>query len=67
MPCSRAQVLRNSDIDFTIHQISLNPTNKLLVLVGSKQVGVIMLPAIGSLALGEQTRNVVDGKYVRCK
>lgn len=42
-----AQTLHTPNIQFEIHQISLNPSGKLLAIAGAFQVAVIVLPRPG--------------------
>jgi hypothetical protein len=48
------------NVQFEIHQISLNPSGKLLAVAGAFQVAVVVLPRSGFTRLVPDT---VDCKY----
>jgi len=54
------QVLHTPNIEFEIHQLVLNPTNKLLAVAGAFQVAVVVLPRPGFTRLVSTT---IDCKY----
>lgn len=47
------KTLTSSAVDFHIHQISLNPTGKLLAVAGKHSVAVIVLPRSGFARRGK--------------
>jgi hypothetical protein len=57
-PCG--QTLHTPNVQFEIHQISLNTSGKLLAVAGAFQVAVIVLPRSGFTRLVPDT---VDCKY----
>lgn len=57
------QTLHTPNIQFEIHQISLNPSGKLLAVAGAFQVAVVVLPRAGFIRL---VPDVVDCKYEIC-
>lgn len=54
------QTLHTPNVQFEIHQISLNPSGKLLAVAGAFQVAVVVLPRSGFTRLVPDT---VDCKY----
>jgi nucleoporin NUP82 len=54
------QVLHTPNIQFDISYLSLNPTRKLLVVAGTSQVAVVVLPRPGFMRL---VPTVIDCKY----
>lgn len=54
------KTLYTPNIEFEIHQISLNPSGKLLAVAGAFQVAVIVLPRSGFTRL---IPDAVDCKY----
>jgi nucleoporin NUP82 len=54
------KVLHTPNVQFAIHQISLNPNGKLLAVAGAFQVAVIVLPRPGFTRLVPET---IDCKY----
>lgn len=55
------QTLHTPNIQFEIHQISLNPSGKLLAVAGAFQVAVVVLPRSGFARLVPES---VDCKYI---
>jgi nucleoporin NUP82 len=55
------QVLHTPNIQFDITQLSLNPTRKLLVVAGTFQVAVVVLPRPGFMRL---VPTIIDCKCV---
>ncbi|KAJ7699929.1 hypothetical protein B0H17DRAFT_1157979 [Mycena rosella] len=49
------KTLHTPNLQFEIHQISLNPSGKLLAVAGARQVGVIVLPRSGFARLVPDT------------
>ncbi|KAJ6516069.1 hypothetical protein C8R45DRAFT_855821 [Mycena sanguinolenta] len=49
------KTLHTPNLQFEIHQISLNPTGKLLAVAGASQVGVVVLPRSGFARLVPDT------------
>lgn len=41
------QVLHTPNVQFDIHQLSLNPSGKLLAVAGSSQLAIVVLPRSG--------------------
>lgn len=56
------KTLHTPNIQFEIHQISLNPSGKLLAVAGAFQVAVVVLPRAGFIRL---VPDVVDCKSVQ--
>lgn len=54
------QTLHTPNVQFEIHQISLNPSGKLLAVAGAFQVAVVVLPRSGLTRL---VPDAVDCKY----
>jgi nucleoporin NUP82 len=54
------QTLHTPNLQFEIHQISLNPSGKLLAVAGTHQVAVVVLPRAGYNRLVPEE---IDCKY----
>lgn len=55
------KVLHVPNIDFSIHQLALNPSGKLLAIAGAFQVAVVVLPRAGYTKLVSSS---IECKYV---
>jgi len=57
---NKSQVLHVPNVDFQIHQLSLNPSGKLLAVAGAYQVAVVVLPRAGYAKIISSS---IDCKY----